>query len=72
MDTITKPVPEGCTTRLELTAPAALQLREILDGYFVELRREIARTHSRDFREALHQKEATVRELLQQLGGAPS
>jgi hypothetical protein len=53
--------------QLVLTAEEAALLSEILTSYLSDLRMEIADTDAKDFREALKQREAFLKRLLQTL-----
>lgn len=52
---------------LELTAEDASELRDILEGYFSELRMEIERTERGEFRAILQKRERLVRRLMDEL-----
>jgi hypothetical protein len=55
---------------LELSPEEFSLLREILTSTLGELRVEISRTDSRDFRDGLKEREAVVRRLIDRLAGA--
>ena len=55
---------------LELSPEEFRLLREILTSYLGELRVEISRTDTRDFRDNLKEREAVVRRLIDRLAGA--
>lgn len=52
---------------LTLTAEGAAVLEETLDEYLTELRAEIARTDSYEYRRQLKRKETFLRKILQQI-----
>jgi hypothetical protein len=55
-------------TRLELTPAEAEVLREVVEKSLVELRREIAHTDRRDYRDQLKWRESLLGEILDRLG----
>lgn len=52
---------------LELTNEEHEALLEILERYYPDLRREIVNTDDREFRHALKQREAIMKELIHRL-----
>lgn len=52
---------------LTLTAEGAAVLEETLDEYLSELRAEIARTDSYEYRQQLKRRETLLRKILQQI-----
>jgi hypothetical protein len=61
---------EAMMSTLELSPEEFRLLREILTSYLGELRVEISRTDTRDFRDNLKEREAVVRRLIDRLAGA--
>lgn len=55
-------------TRLELTPAEAEVLREVVEKSLVDLRREIAHTDRRDYRDQLRWRESLLGEVLDRLG----
>ncbi|HEU4628815.1 MAG TPA: hypothetical protein VFS08_03690 [Gemmatimonadaceae bacterium] len=55
--------------QLDLTADEARELRDILASVLSDLRVEIGRTDTYDFRERLHEREARLRRVLEALEG---
>jgi hypothetical protein len=55
--------------RLELTAEEAAILDEVLKEYVSDLRMEIVRTDSMDFREGLKEKQRVLKDLIRKLEG---
>lgn len=54
-------------SRLELTREEEKQLLEILERYYPSLRIEVANTDDREFRRALKQREALMKDLITRL-----
>jgi hypothetical protein len=54
--------------RLELTPAEAEVLREVVEKTLVDLRREIAHTDSREYRDQLRWRESLLGEVLERLG----
>jgi len=52
---------------LEMTTEEHEALLEILERYYPDLRREIVNTDDREFRRALKQREAIMKELINRL-----
>lgn len=57
---------------LEMTTEEHEALLEILERYYPDLRREIVNTDDREFRRALRQREAIMKELIQRLKAQPA
>jgi hypothetical protein len=55
---------------IELSPKEADMLRDVLVSYVSDLRMEISNTDSMDFRENLKEREAFLKRIIQQLGGA--
>jgi hypothetical protein len=54
--------------QLTLTNDEAMMLREALASYLPELRREVARTESREYRHPLVERERLLERLVDELG----
>jgi hypothetical protein len=54
-------------SRIELNNEEAGQLLEILERYYPSLRIEVANTDDREFRRALKQREAFMKDLIRRL-----
>lgn len=57
--------------RLDLSAEDALVLRDLLEAYLPELRREVARTEAHDLRHSLVQRQELAERLLGELQRSP-
>lgn len=57
--------------KLELTAPEAEALRDLIDTALANMSVEIRHTDSREFREGLRQRREALRAVLAQLNGVP-
>jgi hypothetical protein len=60
--------PEDDLMQLALTEEETEILRDLLDAYLPELKREVARTDRHSLRHALVQRQELVERLLEQLG----
>jgi hypothetical protein len=56
--------------QLGLSDEEATELRVALEIYLTDLRREIADTEAKDFREALQRREAVLQRVVERLGKA--
>lgn len=52
---------------IAISAEDAVMLREILDAKLIDLKKEISHTDTRDFREALRQRERMLERVVSQL-----